>query len=89
MLSSSWLAHLPPTANQLEEIAAVFAVIHVDGDVDATDCGAAKAALRGMGFSIRKKEMVQVYGHTTTCFGSQNVPALRMSCPKGFGCFGD
>ena len=67
MPSPAWLAaHLPPTANQLEEIAAVFAVIHVDGDVDATDCGAAKAALRGMGFSIRKKIMVQVYGHTTT-----------------------
>ena len=55
-----------PSPNQLEEIAVVFAVIDVDGDMVATDCRSAKAALRCMGFSIRKKDMVQVYGHTTT-----------------------
>jgi len=60
--------------------------------MDATDCRAAKAALRGMGFSVRKKDIVQVHGHTTTFVASnspQNVPALRMSRPPGFGCFGN
>ena len=97
-----WAAHLPPTADQLEEIAAVFVAMQPDdGFVDyykvlrpsrrtsrclrpprrdlprasASACARAhlhgllmsttcplqvKAALRGMGFAVRKQELLEV-----------------------------
>ena len=53
-----WAAHLPPTADQLEEISAVFAAMKPEDG--AVDYYTAKAALRGMGFAVRKRELQQL-----------------------------
>ena len=54
-----WAAHLPPTADQLEVVSAIFAVMQPDEELKV-DYFAVKAALRGMGFAVRKNELLQV-----------------------------
>ena len=54
-----WTALLPPTRDQQEEISAVFAVLKPD-DEKTVDYYAVKAALKGMGFVVRKRELLQV-----------------------------
>jgi len=54
-----WAAHLPPTADQLEVVSAIFAVMQPDEELKV-DYFAVKAALRGMGFAVRKYELLQV-----------------------------
>ena len=56
---AGWAAHLPADDDQLEEISAVFAVMRPDDDM-TIDYYSAKAALRGMGFVVRKSELLQV-----------------------------
>ena len=51
--------HPQPSSAQLEEISAVFAAMRPDDNM-TVDYYAAKAALRGMGFAVRKSELLQV-----------------------------
>ena len=56
---AGWTVHLPVNDEQLEEISAVFGAMRPDEDM-TVDYYATKAALRGMGFDVRKRELLQV-----------------------------